>query len=78
MEEVQIPVSLLEQIHDTVETAYWFSYTFDLQEHYRKQSKTQPKESKLTTSLGGAQGVAASFIEIAKTEEKNEQSTDAD
>ena len=67
-DEVSVPVSLLEQVRDTVTTAQYHSQTLDLAESYRKQGN--PKWSKMTNNLTGSAEVLQSFIDIAKTEEE--------
>lgn len=67
-DEVSIPVSLLEEMRDTVITAHYHSQTIDLAESYRKQQAT-PKWSKLTSKLGATSELLHQFIEIAATEE---------
>ena len=66
-DEVLIPVSLLEEMRDTVTTAQYHSQTIDLGESYRKQQAT-PKWSKLTTKLTTTVELLHNFIEIAHNE----------
>lgn len=75
-DEVSIPVSLLEEMRDTVTTAQYHSQTIDLAESYRKQQAT-PKWSKLTTKLTTTVELLHSFIEIANNEAE-EVSNDGD
>lgn len=75
MDEVLIPVSLLEEIRDTVTTAGYHSQTLDLAESYRKQ-QPNPKWSKMTNKLNSAAELLQSFIEIAQSETEDEDKSD--
>lgn len=77
VDEISIPVSLLEQMHDTVTSAYYYSQTIDLQEVYRNMRKTPPKLSKMTEGLGAAEEILQTFITLAK-ETEDEQNSDTD
>lgn len=80
MEEVSIPVALLEEMFDTVTSAYFYSQTIDLQEVYRKMLKAAPKQSKMTEGLGRSQEILEAFIALGKEEpeEEDEPSSNTD
>jgi hypothetical protein len=76
VDEVSVPVVLLEEMFDTVTSAYFYSQTIDLQETYKKMLKTGPKQSKMTEALAGSQKILEAFIELAK--EEPEEGEDAE
>lgn len=66
-DEVSIPVSLLEEMRDTVTTAHHYHQTVDLGESYRKLQGT-PQWSKLTNKLAASMELLQYFIELAAQE----------
>lgn len=78
MDEVSIPVSLLEQLHDTATSAFYFSQVADLTDHYRGMRKGKPKLSKMTEALWGSCEVLETFIKLAQEEEENEDEPSSD
>lgn len=77
MDEVSIPVSLLEELKDTVESAYYFTHVLDLADAYRKTQKV-PKASPMTNRLSAATEVLATFINLAEEEEAEPDAPSSD
>lgn len=78
MDEVSIPVSLLEEMRDTATSAYYFSQMTDLHDHYRAMKTGKPKLSKMTEALNSSVEICDTFITLAKEQDEDESSSDTD
>lgn len=76
MDEVSLPLHLLEQIKQTLTTAFWFSQTQDLQDSYRSL-QGDAKWSKLTLRLSQQVELIQTFIDAASEDEEDAEADES-
>lgn len=71
LQQVSVLVTDLEIIKAALSSAYYQNETLDISEQYRKLSN-RPQPSPMTKALQGAVGKVENYIQLAMTEEINE------
>lgn len=71
-DEVTISTPLLEQVKETLTTAYYYSQLRDLEEAYRQMKQTA-KASPMTVRLNNNIELLQGFIELAKDDDGDDE-----